>query len=584
DKVLCFNPGNMTDNRELIIDYQYTNPDTAYIEVPFSDRNPYRPGTTITDASFLTIPTEGFENLKTNLLLNGSEISCKPIGYHHTYYQYAPFGYTIKAQYDVDVAPNITYILKNHPIKQIFTYPPSYGRPDSQNDIQAMTCSNIEDKYIFYVLHKFGVVGTDCIPNTGIPVSATECSEPEGKYEKYLEGFSQAWFFGGNDAAKEALIKFGPIQFMPYSGVIIGWEGDNWVIASESTYDFRYVLDTIPIDPKMTDEVGLVYAIASQQYLAGYERSIFTYFNSLQQSTFSCQISNPHPHTQSSPFIETVYLVLMGSVNQIIRLWKDQSNNIVNSILYKQHVIYRSNQRMLIESFGYLAKDWSRRFDKTRHLGRMSNRTIQMKVFESLIYSEQQQKVIKEVKTEQLQWINPIPARSKRGKWRQKKIMDCSERNKHRNSYDFKMNDIQTQRQLARHQDWAIKIDLESAYNHVLVSSNLFKYLGFQFKDKFYIYRVMCFGIKNASLVFHKRLKPLMQHIRTSHQIRCLSYSDDLVFLNNSKENFQQQIPRFQRSKRTLAGRSQKKNHFQHHNNRQNFLIGKRTQATINQQ
>ncbi|KAA6354449.1 MAG: hypothetical protein EZS28_050024, partial [Streblomastix strix] len=42
DKVLCFNPGNMTDNRELIIDYQYTNPDTAYIEVPFSDRNPYR--------------------------------------------------------------------------------------------------------------------------------------------------------------------------------------------------------------------------------------------------------------------------------------------------------------------------------------------------------------------------------------------------------------------------------------------------------------------------------------------------------------------------------------------------------------
>ncbi|KAA6394406.1 MAG: hypothetical protein EZS28_010064 [Streblomastix strix] len=49
------------------------------------------------------------------------------------------------------------------------------------------------------------------------------------------------------------------------------------------------------------------------------------------------------------------------------------------------------------------------------------------------------------------------------------------------------MDDIQTLRQLARHQDWGIKIDIEQIYNHVPVSHNLSKYLGFQFKDRIYI-------------------------------------------------------------------------------------------------
>ncbi|KAA6372353.1 MAG: putative reverse transcriptase [Streblomastix strix] len=131
-----------------------------------------------------------------------------------------------------------------------------------------------------------------------------------------------------------------------------------------------------------------------------------------------------------------------------------------------------------------------------------------------------------------------------KGKERWRKIMDCSEVNKHLVFQYFKMDDIQTLRQLARNQDWAIKLDLESAYNHVPVSRNLCRYLGFQFKDKFCMYHAMCFGIKNAPLVFHKLMKPVMQYTSTSLHIRCLSYSDDLVFLNNSIEDLQQQIPK----------------------------------------
>ncbi|KAA6397940.1 MAG: hypothetical protein EZS28_006536 [Streblomastix strix] len=54
----------------------------------------------------------------------------------------------------------------------------------------------------------------------------------------------------------------------------------------------------------------------------------------------------------------------------------------------------------------------------------------------------------------------------------------------------------------------------------------------------------MRFGIKNDSLVFHKLMKPVTQFIRTSVQIRCLSYSDDSVFFNNSKEELQLKIPK----------------------------------------
>ncbi|KAA6396718.1 MAG: putative Transposon Ty3-I Gag-Pol polyprotein [Streblomastix strix] len=103
------------------------------------------------------------------------------------------------------------------------------------------------------------------------------------------------------------------------------------------------------------------------------------------------------------------------------------------------------------------------------------------------------------------------------------------------------MEDIRTLRKVSQPQDWPIKIDLTSAFNHIPVSKNLSQFLGFKFKDKCYQHTAMCYGIRYATLTFRKIMRYTMEYIRRTLQIRCLSYCDDLLFLHQAKETLQQQ-------------------------------------------
>jgi hypothetical protein len=94
------------------------------------------------------------------------------------------------------------------------------------------------------------------------------------------------------------------------------------------------------------------------------------------------------------------------------------------------------------------------------------------------------------------------------------------------------MEDIHVLRELQKPFDWMIKIDIENAYHHVTVNNNLKNYLGFKFKDKTYRYIGMPFGIKHAPFVFNKTMRPVMKYFREILGIRCLAYSDDLIFLS----------------------------------------------------
>jgi hypothetical protein len=106
-----------------------------------------------------------------------------------------------------------------------------------------------------------------------------------------------------------------------------------------------------------------------------------------------------------------------------------------------------------------------------------------MTVLESIINKELEDNIIKIVKKKELKWINPIFAIPKKGKGKWRKIMDCSSLNQHLCCNHFKMEDIHTLRELIKPNDWAIKIDLESAYSHIVVSKNQRSYLGFKFKE-----------------------------------------------------------------------------------------------------
>ncbi|KAA6365103.1 MAG: putative reverse transcriptase, partial [Streblomastix strix] len=161
---------------------------------------------------------------------------------------------------------------------------------------------------------------------------------------------------------------------------------------------------------------------------------------------------------------------------------------------------------------------------------------IQSSALETLILKELQENIIVEVNGNQLKWLNPIFAIPKKGKAGWRKIMDCKRLNSHLQCNHFKMEDIKTLRELIRPGDWIIKLDLESAFNHITVEPNFRPFLGFEFKGRFYMYTAMCFGVRHAPLIFHKTMRPLMKYLREKMNIRSISYCDDLIFMNENKE------------------------------------------------
>ncbi|KAA6369718.1 MAG: hypothetical protein EZS28_034755, partial [Streblomastix strix] len=132
-------PGSRQMHRNLFRIKFYT-----FTIIPFSDRNPYRPGTSIEDTSFLAIPKEGFADLKTSQPLNDLEKGCGFVE-EAKRISYSPrLGYTAKAIKNVDIAPSMTYILKNYPTKEIYRVE---GKQDDVSDIKEMTCDDNDLQY-----------------------------------------------------------------------------------------------------------------------------------------------------------------------------------------------------------------------------------------------------------------------------------------------------------------------------------------------------------------------------------------------------------------------------------------------------
>ncbi|KAA6397704.1 MAG: putative Transposon Ty3-I Gag-Pol polyprotein, partial [Streblomastix strix] len=80
-----------------------------------------------------------------------------------------------------------------------------------------------------------------------------------------------------------------------------------------------------------------------------------------------------------------------------------------------------------------------------------------------------------------------------------------------------------------------LKIDLESAFYHIIVDKDFRPYLGFTHQNRYYQYRAMCFGVKHAPLTFHKTLLPVIRIIREELGVRILAYCDDIIIIHEDK-------------------------------------------------
>lgn len=77
--------------------------------------------------------------------------------------------------------------------------------------------------------------------------------------------------------------------------------------------------------------------------------------------------------------------------------------------------------------------------------------------------------------------------------------------------------------------DYAFSVDITDAYHHVEIHPAYRKFLGFQWRDKFYVFNVLPFGMKTSCWVFTRVMGVLASFWRTQG-LRLISYLDDAGF------------------------------------------------------
>jgi ribonuclease HI len=160
--------------------------------------------------------------------------------------------------------------------------------------------------------------------------------------------------------------------------------------------------------------------------------------------------------------------------------------------------------------------------------------------YEKELQKELDEEIIETVTQNDVKWANPtFVIKKSSGEWR--KILSCVALNTCLRQKKIKMESIDTTLALAKQGDWATKIDLKSAYSHVPVQEELRPYLGFGYRDAFYRYRTMPFGLRTAPRVFTKILRPVASWLREMKDTRLTVYMDDILILGATEEEARRQ-------------------------------------------
>ena len=121
--------------------------------------------------------------------------------------------------------------------------------------------------------------------------------------------------------------------------------------------------------------------------------------------------------------------------------------------------------------------------------------------------------------------MNPLTiAENKTGK--QRLVLDCRHLNKHLFQFKFKYENSEVAMVLFEEGDFMFSFDLKSAYHHIMIANDFITYLGFQWKDKFYVFNVLPFGLATAGFIFSKVTREVVKHWR-SMSYKVVMYLDD---------------------------------------------------------
>ena len=97
-----------------------------------------------------------------------------------------------------------------------------------------------------------------------------------------------------------------------------------------------------------------------------------------------------------------------------------------------------------------------------------------------------------------------------------------------------KFEDLRCAIEFAKKNGFMITFDLKSGYHHIEINQNCWKYLGFSWtfggKRKFFVFKVLPFGLSSAGFVFTKVLRELVKSWRSKSYAIVLYLDDGVAF------------------------------------------------------
>jgi len=94
----------------------------------------------------------------------------------------------------------------------------------------------------------------------------------------------------------------------------------------------------------------------------------------------------------------------------------------------------------------------------------------------------------------------------------------------------FKYEDIHTVSSVVESGDHMVSLDLKNGFLHIPIAERDQPFLGFAFRNKFYVWRVCPFGLNCSPYYFYKVLRPVVSFLRQQN-IRVVLYVDDTLIL-----------------------------------------------------
>lgn len=116
-------------------------------------------------------------------------------------------------------------------------------------------------------------------------------------------------------------------------------------------------------------------------------------------------------------------------------------------------------------------------------------------------------------------------------KGKQRLVIDLRYINQYLNQYKFKYEGLNVVASLFHQGDYMFTFDLKSGYHHVDINVDSWPYLGFSWQNlgerrRYFMFRVLPFGLSTACYVFTKLLRPLVKYWRSKGK-RIVIYIDD---------------------------------------------------------